>query len=1140
MLRPFLIIGVGGSGGKTLRGLKYQLELKLQQAGWNGGIPAAWQFLHFDTPTAQDGVDYPAPFLPALEYKGLVSSGANYDTLYKTIEGAHAANEAVYADIRRQLPDPRRVRVDVTKGAGQFRAVGRTVALSSMREIALAARSAIARLGDASALAELQTLGRALRARDEVSHSSPTVIAVSSVAGGSGAGQFLDIIEIVKSTARQYPWSNEVFSILYAPDVFDQLGVTAGMPGNALAAIAETMNGFWTDTPSAATIELLKTQGITPSYGGARDRVGAAYPFIVGRSNSHVTFADQGEVYSAVAASLSAWITDDRVQDSITAYASGNWQARVSANVLPDNTGLMNPAHHSPPFSSMGFGRVALGRDKFFEYSAERLARSAIDRMLLAHTESDPLFAQRTEAEWIAVHADQGYQQFVRDMRLNEDSEEHNDVIDRLRDGGRLEVLKHRLGQSILVKLGDAAQLDKIGGLDLTTWSQRLLAEWMARAPELLREDHSHRQALLDDWMRDAPDDMLRVIAHHVASHGLPVVIEMLTRLDRTLKSTIDGLESEAQLRDEWGQALPSLVSEQLQSAPNQQSIRPDQDAVIGAVERIQQGLEWCSEAPLRRSTARLLGELRSDFLAPLRIHLQGAYEELALRVNARKTVDDRDNDYDFWPRREDSTVPRKYTPAPNERLLVEQGEYPGEFERLVRATTAEGTGRFSDAILDVVRELIVGVEARSRAEDGRTSWSLVDQSRTWKPAVTADPETERSSQSPRFTTSTSPERYVDRARRWMRREGTAFNSYVTEDLRSFFDEKQLAPDVFGQRREKFREQLQAALGASEPLVKLNPTLLRLVHDKSINEATSLVFSSIPFAEGTEMHAVTKQVLGSLGFWNDAISDSWFQDARVEGIEVFAMSGFPYQPIVMDSVMEPIARDWLRQSNTQESREAFWRFKRSRLLGEAIPADPTVISAMIRGWYVAKALGWLGADPDVGERGPGLTLWDPLARRRAEFPRPLLTTRRTQTFDYPGAVMQSLIIALALCNAHESLEPLRPYRILAELGGDELEMSGALLQWVQEGRLAPDAPVPAPERAGEGGEGAEGLAGRQRALRDFFAGEAVSFRSQITEQDFSVSVYDYPVSWEIRHRVAAALQSLSSAVMATRAADSGV
>ena len=90
MLRPFLLIGVGGSGGKTLRGIKYQLELKLQQLGWEGGIPAAWRFLHFDTPTVQDGMEYQAPFLPRQDYRGLVSTAATFDIVHGSITSAHA------------------------------------------------------------------------------------------------------------------------------------------------------------------------------------------------------------------------------------------------------------------------------------------------------------------------------------------------------------------------------------------------------------------------------------------------------------------------------------------------------------------------------------------------------------------------------------------------------------------------------------------------------------------------------------------------------------------------------------------------------------------------------------------------------------------------------------------------------------------------------------------------------------------------------------------------------------------------------------------------------------------------------------------------------------------------------------------
>jgi hypothetical protein len=61
MLRPILFIGLGGAGGKTLRAIKQQLHQDLTAKGYNAGIPIAWQFLHIDTPTVQDGATFTAP-----------------------------------------------------------------------------------------------------------------------------------------------------------------------------------------------------------------------------------------------------------------------------------------------------------------------------------------------------------------------------------------------------------------------------------------------------------------------------------------------------------------------------------------------------------------------------------------------------------------------------------------------------------------------------------------------------------------------------------------------------------------------------------------------------------------------------------------------------------------------------------------------------------------------------------------------------------------------------------------------------------------------------------------------------------------------------------------------------------------------
>ena len=76
---------------------------------------------------------------------------------------------------------------------------------------------------------------------------------------------------------------------------------------------------------------------------------------------------------------------------------------------------------HSPPFSSIGFGRVTLGRERFLEYSAERFARSAIDRMLFAHAEEDPQFERMTESEYIKKAADSEYQGFATALAAAQD-----------------------------------------------------------------------------------------------------------------------------------------------------------------------------------------------------------------------------------------------------------------------------------------------------------------------------------------------------------------------------------------------------------------------------------------------------------------------------------------------------------------------------------------------------------------------------------------------------------------------------------------------------------------------------------------------------------------------------------------------
>jgi hypothetical protein len=82
MFRSFLVVGVGGSGGKTLRAARQALQSKLDLQGWEGGWPEAWQFLHIDFPTTPDGLEFPAPHLPPEDYLSLVPSGVGYQAIH--------------------------------------------------------------------------------------------------------------------------------------------------------------------------------------------------------------------------------------------------------------------------------------------------------------------------------------------------------------------------------------------------------------------------------------------------------------------------------------------------------------------------------------------------------------------------------------------------------------------------------------------------------------------------------------------------------------------------------------------------------------------------------------------------------------------------------------------------------------------------------------------------------------------------------------------------------------------------------------------------------------------------------------------------------------------------------------------------
>lgn len=141
MLDRFLFIGVGGSGGRTLRMLQRDVQSRLSAAGWHRELPEAWQFLHIDTPAHSDVSD--AGEAGQIRYLGLTMGGELYRELDQQICMRSEASLRNYASWR---PDPTRVLVEPDRAAGQYRAVGRIIASAAGARLIDALSEAVSRM----------------------------------------------------------------------------------------------------------------------------------------------------------------------------------------------------------------------------------------------------------------------------------------------------------------------------------------------------------------------------------------------------------------------------------------------------------------------------------------------------------------------------------------------------------------------------------------------------------------------------------------------------------------------------------------------------------------------------------------------------------------------------------------------------------------------------------------------------------------------------------------------------------------------------------------------------------------------------------------------------------------------------------
>jgi hypothetical protein len=326
MLRPILFIGLGGAGGKTLRAIKEQLHNDLSAKGYGAGIPAAWQFLHIDTPTVQDGATFPAPLLSAQEYYSVTRPGLTLQDIINRVEnlGPAAETQKMLAGWSTEY-----VPVVINCGAAQIRAIGRLALVADLRNTFDVIQKAISKLLSPVALPELQGLASTLGIQME--ETTPQVFIISSLGGGSGSGMFSDIAELVKRATND-SWGSESIALLYTPDVFKVLGLMGKfIPMNSLGAIHELIAGEGTGI-SLSTELLYAKCGIPFGREDNENTYGSRSNILVGSDSGEM----QDIIFNFGTAFAKAIVQGETSQFLLNVIADHNSQSKISS----DDAGL--------------------------------------------------------------------------------------------------------------------------------------------------------------------------------------------------------------------------------------------------------------------------------------------------------------------------------------------------------------------------------------------------------------------------------------------------------------------------------------------------------------------------------------------------------------------------------------------------------------------------------------------------------------------------------------------------------------------------------------------------------------------------------------------------------------------------------
>lgn len=1049
-MQKFLVIGCGGSGAKTQAYMMDQLKAYLRRVDpGREELPAALQFVSIDVPRTPepgpDGLGNVADQGGSYVAMGSTQRYSEFDRGLSDRLGQEGAlgDIATWASRAPQYEDK-----PISDGAGQYRGIGRILTIQNLPKIRAALAEALERLEHADTNEELNLLNARITPgrTDDQTDATPMVLVVSSMAGGAGASMFLDVCRLLTTMPKVDPANIALF--LLTPEAFSDIKAAekGGMWPNALAVFGEVI-AAQSGAAGDHDARLYRAMGLsTPP---AEFPFGRLFP-IGGRMGSQGAVFGDGtalDVYRGLARALSALVASESASQDFRSFRMGNTGSPEGDRSVLGWGDPNRVKWNRLPWGSLGYAQLSMGRDRFAEYSAQRLAHASFERLLSGHMKEGD---RTTSSEQLQRLYDERLAGFLSGCYLP-------DLRGFDGDGWLSAVFGNSIAEASARARAMLLQLLPDGeGRKSREWKDQIRLRLRDNRGEvaLLLQDEAYRSAhLFADVFADA---FTGQVEEEIARYGLPLARKLV---DATLDAVQGRWRPVLERIGERAATLDPMVETRDVTAQYQML---DVNAAVSNssvfADRILDGLDAPMRDYVTACLAKLLAAVLDDFavnaLYPLSRLLETAHVNLDAAgrpgTGLRDLADVATEQPTAWPTERDETVDARFEGPDNEIMITDVADFPRDYAGHLLDTM--GKQNLADATREAVTEILRGswatTGARTAPEDTlapRATGRRPGNRLGWVAQLlqaAPDGGDRREANQARFAPRLRPEDLMDRTRAWILRPGEPFERFIGVDLRTYLSPTAADNDaVHRDRLQRLAEAFRKALKQARPLAAVNGDMLSTVYGTA-QEEYQYIFSEIPFLGTVDPLRRLTEVLeqeksadpSSSRRFTKALTD----EDTVTAIEVFG--SYPnYSPVVFSSLLPHIAQDW---ASRRGNASYFWELRRARPLPAALPLSDAERQAMVGGWLLGRLTGRIRVlDPDTVSEA--VEIWDDAASEWVAFPADLLTPPARQEgeggVDRMPAILESVLLAYANCQqpgTGRAVASLRPYHLLRAIYDD--------------------------------------------------------------------------------------------------------